>query len=221
MGARQPAPPARLKGSSTNRSTGCCPSANERARGAGRRSLPGRCPAQWARPPPRRAAPAAAHPRLEPRSASFSQSLQCSWSFSSADDRRGLAGSRLTAVSLSSAILKGGLGACRAPATKRAAIGRRGAGHAGTGSSRAGAWGRAAPRPELPFPPALGGPGAGLRGPEVSLTPGPPCRENRGGGESRPGPAAARSAPTPRCPSGHPLPVRGGGPSPRRAVPIG
>lgn len=78
--------------------------------------------------------PAAAHPRLEPRSASFSQSLQCSCSFSSADGRGGLARARLAAVSLSSAILKRGLGACRTPATRRAAIGRRAAGHAGTGS---------------------------------------------------------------------------------------
>lgn len=93
------------------------------------------------------AAPAAAHPRWEPRSASFSQSLQCSWSFSSAGGRGGLAGCRLTAVSPSSAILKRGLGACRTPPTKRAAIGRRLAGHAGTGSLRGCAG--AGPRPVL------------------------------------------------------------------------
>lgn len=206
MGASGPAPPARLKGSSANRSAGCCPAANERARGAGRRSRPGRYPAQWARPPPPRAPRAAAHPRLEPRSASFSQSLQRSWSFSSAGGRAGLAGGRLAAVSLPSAILKGGLGACRAPVTKRAAIGRRGAGHAGTGSLLGAG-------PTVPVSPR-GSPGRGSAGREVPLAPGPPCGDTRRRGSARP-------APSPLCPSAHPLPVRGGGPSPRRAAPIG
>lgn len=216
MGASRPLPPARPTGSSTNRSAGCCLAANQRARRAGCRSLPGRCPPQWARPPSRRAAPAGAHPRLDPCSASFSQSLQCSWSFSSADGRGGLAGGRLTAVSPSSAILKRGLGACRTPATKRAAIGRRAAGHAGTGSLRGhtGAGPRrdrdcSSRRPSGAY--RGGAPGAeGLAHTGAAVQSHPPRRR-----------ATARAPLLSRCPRPHPLPARGGGPNPMRAAPIG
>lgn len=214
-----PSPPARLTGSPTNRSARCCRAANQRARGAERRTLPGRCPPQWAKPPPPRAAPAAAHPRLEPRSASFSQSLQCSWSFSSADGRGGLAGGRLTAVSLSSAILKRGLGACRTPATKRAAIGQRVAGHAGTGSLRGSAAGGLSRGRDYSSRRPLGAPqggapaAGGLSHTGAAVRVLPPWRRT----------AARPLCPPPRtqCPRSHPLPARGGGPSSTRAAPIG
>ncbi|XP_074765231.1 uncharacterized protein LOC141961795 [Athene noctua] len=211
-------PPGRLTAGSTNRRAGRRLPANQRARGAGHRSLPGRCPPQWARPPPRRAAPAAAHPRLEPRSASFSQSLQCSWSFSSAGGRGGLAGGRLTAVSLSSAILKRGLGACRAPAPKRAAIGRRAAGHAGTGSLRGQAG--AGPRRGRDYSsrralgaPRGGAPGAGGLGRTAAAARGhPPRRRAAARLPRRPFPCrTAVSAPPPAsCPRGRGEPKEGG-----------
>lgn len=106
-GRQRHRPLVKLTGASTNRCPACCPATNQSMEGAGRLSLPGRSSPQWARPPPWPAVPVAAYPLLEPCSASFSQSLQCSWSFSSAAGREGLAGGRLTAVSLSSAILNG------------------------------------------------------------------------------------------------------------------
>lgn len=57
-------PPARSTGGSANRSARCHPPTNQRARGAGHRSLPGRCPPQWARRAPR----SAARPPLTPGS---------------------------------------------------------------------------------------------------------------------------------------------------------
>lgn len=174
-GRQQHRPLARLTGASANRCPGCCPPTYQRTRGAGRLSLPGRSSPQWARPPPRHAVPAATHPRLEPCSASFSQSLQCSWSFSSAAGRGGLAAGRLTAVSLSSAILNGA--SARAAPPQQSAprlggrprgmpgvvvcVGMRGPGCAGAGTTiPVGLWGR---------------PGVGRRWREGSLTPGQPC----------------------------------------------
>lgn len=164
--------------------------------------------------------PAAAHPRLEPRSASFSQSLQCSWSFSSADGRGGLARGRLAAVSLSSAILKRGLGACRTPATRRAAIGRRAAGHAGTGSlpGHAGA-GRRRDRDHSsrrPLRASRGGAaGAGGYHTGAAARGRPPRRRTAAR------PSVSRPPLRPRCLRSHPLPAREGGSTPMSAAPIG
>lgn len=205
-GRQRHRPPARLTGASANHCPGCCPATNQRTGEAGGLSLPGRSSPQWARPPPRHAVPATAHPRLEPCSASFSQSLQCSWSFSSAAGREGLAGGRLTAVSLSSAILNGASARAAPPqqSTPRlgggprgmpgvvVCVGMRGLGCAGAGTT---------------IPVSLWGcRGAGRRWREGSLTPGsrvgaPPH------GEPRPGPPLAHSPRRPRCSRLRPLPA--------------
>lgn len=206
MGASGTAPPARLTGASTNRCPGCCPETNQSTRGAGRLSLPGRSSPQWARPPLWHAVPAAAHPRLEPCSASFSQSLQCSWSFSSAAGRGDLAGGRLTAVSLSSAILNGASARAAPPQQSAPRLGGEPRGMPGV-VVYVGMRGPGCARAETTIPVSLWGcPGAGRRWREGSLTPGSRM-DALPGGEPRPFPLLPRSTPKPRCSRLRPLPV--------------